>query len=111
MFGQQITGQAFTSKYGVVFYQSQGFGDRAFLFQIISGVVGLAGIIFTWLYSDGLGRRPILMTGGSLMGVFLLILGGVGTIDQGSLNSNEKGLMVASLMLFGFFYSVSWAPM
>ncbi|CEL11142.1 hypothetical protein ASPCAL14247 [Aspergillus calidoustus] len=110
MFGQQITGQAFTSKYGVVFYQSQGFGDQAFLFQIISGVIGLSGIVFTWLYSDGLGRRPILMIGGSLMGVFLLILGGVGTIDQGSLNSNEKGLMVASLMLFGFFYSVSWAP-
>ncbi|KAL4860398.1 general substrate transporter, partial [Aspergillus spectabilis] len=50
------------------------------------------------------------MTGGALMGIFLLILGAVGSIDQGSLNSNEKGLMVASLMLFGFFYSVSWAP-
>ncbi|KAL2784032.1 hypothetical protein BJX66DRAFT_344422 [Aspergillus keveii] len=110
MFGQQITGQAFGSKYGVVFYQSQGFGDRSFLFGIISGVISLVGIVFTWLYADGLGRRPILMTGGSLMGVFLMILGGMGTIDQGSLNSNEKGLMVASLMLFGFFYSVSWAP-
>ncbi|KAL2845513.1 general substrate transporter [Aspergillus pseudoustus] len=110
MFGQQITGQAFLSQYSVIFYQSQGFGDRSFLFSIISSIISLAGIIFTWLFSDGFGRRPILMIGGSLMGVFLLILGGMGTIDQGSLNSGEKGLMVASLMLFGFFYALSWAP-
>ncbi|KAH7145503.1 general substrate transporter [Dactylonectria estremocensis] len=108
MFGQQITGQAFASQYGVVFYQSQGFGDKSFLFNVISSCIGLIAIFFVWLYIDGIGRRPILMVGGSFMGLWLFVLGGTGTIKV--LNDAEKGLMVASVMLFSFFFSMSWAP-
>lgn len=108
MFGQQITGQAFATQYGVVFYQSQGFGDKSFLFNVISGCMGLIAIFFVWLYIDGIGRRPILIVGGSFMALWLFILGGTGTIKV--LNDAEKGLMVASVMLFSFFFSMSWAP-
>lgn len=110
MFGQQITGQAFPSQYGVVFYKSQGFGDKAFLFNIIQNVLSLGAILFTWSFIDGVGRRPLLITGGTLMAVFLFILGGMGTILANSFNDSEKGLMVASLMLFQFFFNMSWAP-
>ncbi|KAI8679864.1 MFS domain-containing protein [Fusarium keratoplasticum] len=110
MFGQQITGQAFPSQYGVIFYQSQGYGDRSFLFNVISNIIGMFGVILTWFYIDTTGRRPVIMVGGFLMGVFLMILGGVGSIDAKSINHHEKELMVSSLMLFQFFYSLSWAP-
>ncbi|KAL2691911.1 hypothetical protein Neosp_002303 [[Neocosmospora] mangrovei] len=108
MFGQQITGQAFPSQYGVIFYQSQGYGDRSFLFNVISNIIGMFGVILTWFYIDTTGRRPVIMVGGFLMGVFLMILGGVGSIDAKSINHHEKELMVSSLMLFQFFYSLSY---
>lgn len=110
MFGQQITGQAFPSQYGVIFYQSQGYGDRAFLFNVVSNIISMGAVMFTWFYIDATGRRPVLMTGGFLMGAFLMILGGVGSVNLNTINAHEKELMVASLMLFQFFYNLSWAP-
>ncbi|KAI1342880.1 general substrate transporter [Xylariaceae sp. FL0016] len=110
MFGQQITGQAFPSQYGVIFYQSQGLGDMSFLLNVISNIVSLVAVVLTWFYVDGVGRRPCLMLGGFFMGAFLFLLGGVGTVDASDLNSHLKGLMVASLMGFSFFYNLSWAP-
>lgn len=82
MFGQQITGQAFSSQYSVIFYQSQGFGDRSFLFNILSNVTGLVCIFLAWYFVDNMGRRKLLMIGGSGMAIFLLIVGSVGTIPE-----------------------------
>lgn len=110
MFGQQITGQAFPSQYSVIFYQSQGFGDRSFLFNVIQNVVSLVAIVTTWFFIDSVGRRPALLFGGTMMGIFLFILGGMGSVDQSSFNTHEKGAMVASLMLFQVFFNLSWAP-
>jgi len=53
--------------------------------------------------------RPILLTGGSFMALFLFILGGVGTIH--SPNAAQKNVMVASNILFGASYALSWAPL
>lgn len=111
MMGQQITGQAFPSQYGVIFYQSQGFRSQAFLFNVISNIVSITAVGITWFYVDLVGRRPALLVGGSMMGAFLYILGGMGTIPKGTLNQHERDLTVASLMLFSFFYNLSWAPM
>jgi hypothetical protein len=107
MFFQQITGQAFVSQYSIVFYQQQGISNP-FLLGVIGNIVGLVCTTFTSVIVDGAGRRPILLTGGSLMATFLFILGGVGTIKHP--NSSEKHLMVASNILFGAFYGLSWAP-
>lgn len=110
MFGQQITGQAFPSQYGVIFYQSQGFGSQAFLFNVISNIVGLVAIVITWFYVDAVGRRPVLLLGGSMMAAFLFILGVMGTISRRDLNGAERNLTVASLMMFSFSFNLSWAP-
>ncbi|TPX08530.1 uncharacterized protein E0L32_010017 [Thyridium curvatum] len=110
MFGQQITGQAFPSQYAVIFYQSQGFGDRSFLLNEIMHCLGLVAILCVWLFVDGLGRRPILLFGGTLMGLWLFVLGGIGSIDQKALSEIQKNVMVASLMLFSFSFNLSWAP-
>lgn len=110
MFGQQITGQAFPSQYGVVFYQSQGYRSMAFLFNVINSVISLVAVMVTWLFVDGVGRRPVLLFGGSLMATFLFVLGGAGTVPATHVTEQVKGLMVASLMLFQCFYNLSWAP-
>lgn len=92
MFGQQITGQAFSSQYSVVFYQSEGYKSQAFLFNILSNVTGLVCLIATWFIIDQVGRRPMLMTGGTGMAIFLFVVGGVGVVKNPS-NSERGGLV------------------
>lgn len=111
MFGQQITGQAFVSQYGVIFYQLQGFGDEAFLFNVLASVISLVAVMITWLFVDGVGRRPVLLLGGLFMGLFLTMLGAIGSLDASTLTPTLRQLMVACLMLAYFFYNLSWAPM
>ncbi|OAQ98488.1 hypothetical protein LLEC1_04179 [Akanthomyces lecanii] len=110
MFGQQITGQAFASQYAVVFYQSQGFGTSAFLFNVINSVISLLAVMITWLFVDSTGRRPVLLIGGTFMAVFFFIFGGIGSIHEDNRSGAMTNLMVACLMLFYFFYNLSWAP-
>ncbi|OAA72309.1 General substrate transporter [Cordyceps fumosorosea ARSEF 2679] len=110
MFGQQITGQAFASQYAVVFYQSQGFGASAFLFNVLNSVISLVAVMITWLFVDSTGRRPVLLVGGAFMSFFFFLLGGIGSMDPGKRSDDMKNLMVACLMLFYFFYNLSWAP-
>jgi len=111
MFGQQITGQAFPSQYQVIFYQQEGLGKHAFLFNVISNVISLIAIMITWVTVDRAGRRPTLLIGGAMMGAFMLILGGMGTVAVESRSSAMSNMMVASFMLFGFFFNLSWAPL
>lgn len=111
MFGQQITGQAFPSQYGVVFYQSQGYASQSFLFNIIQNLVSMVGVTIALFLVDSAGRRKILLGGGTMMGVFMLILAAMGTVDPDTLTQHGRGAMVASLMLFQFFFNISWAPM
>lgn len=106
----QITGQAFPSQYGVVFYQSQGYASQSFLFNIIQNLVSMVAVLIAMFLVDNSGRRKLLLTGGSLMGAFMLILGGLGTAPD-SLAQSGVDAMVASLMLFQFFFNLSWAPL
>ncbi|KAK5221948.1 hypothetical protein LTR72_006204 [Exophiala xenobiotica] len=108
MFGQQITGQAFSSQYSVIFYQSEGFKSEAFLFNILSNVSGLVCLIITWLVVDQVGRRPMLMVGGSGMAIFLFIVGGIGVVNDPP--ASQKNTLVAAFILFTCAYNVSWAP-
>ncbi|KAH7329469.1 general substrate transporter [Stachybotrys elegans] len=110
MFGQQITGQTFPSQYGVIFYQTQGFASRAFLFNVAASIVSLGAVIMTWLYVDEVGRRPVLLTGGLCMGLSLFMLGGVASASQEQLDRGLRHLIVASILLFCFFFNLSWAP-
>ncbi|KAF9767006.1 hypothetical protein IL306_000482 [Fusarium sp. DS 682] len=108
MFGQQITGQAFASQYSVIFYLSQGFGSKSFLFSVISSVAGLFCLLITWFTVDMVGRRVLLLIGGTGMAVFLFIVGSVGTISNPT--EAQKNTLVASFTLFSCAYALSWAP-
>ncbi|KAM5346003.1 hypothetical protein ACJ41O_011864 [Fusarium nematophilum] len=99
MVGQQITGQAFMSQYSIIFYQRYGFAKEAFLFGVIGSVLGMVAIVMTW---------QILLVGGTLMGVFLIIIGAIASVPSPS--QATQNTMVATLMLFGGMFSLSWAP-
>ncbi|KAG8349680.1 hypothetical protein FVEN_g13088 [Fusarium venenatum] len=90
MFEQQITGQAFASQYSVIFYLSQGFGHRSFLFSVINSFLGLICLLITSYTVDMVNRRLLLLTEGTGMAIFLFV--------------------VASFMLFSASYALSWAP-
>ncbi|KAG0632890.1 hypothetical protein HOY80DRAFT_1110133 [Tuber brumale] len=94
--------------YAVIFYQRQKI-PNPFGISVIQAVVGLVAISFTSLVVDSFGRRPIFLTGGSFMAFFLFTLGGVGTIHGP--NTTQKSIMVASNILFGASYALSWAPL
>lgn len=111
MFGQQITEQAFPSQYQVIFYQEQGLGANSFLYNVISNIIGLIAIIMTWLTIDSTGCRPTPLFGGTMMAAFMLILGGMGPVAVEDRSNAMSHVMVASFMLFGFFFNLSWAPM
>lgn len=106
MVGQQITGQAFVSQYSVVFYKQQGFNNN-FELGMIQQALGVAATLLTTLVVDTFGRRQILIIGGTATSVFLFIMGGVGSVHNPSVT--EKRLLVASVMLWFYFYLLSWA--
>lgn len=106
MVGQQITGQAFVSQYSVVFYKQQGFTNN-FELGMIQQALGVAAVILTTVVVDSFGRRQILVIGGVANSCFLFIVGAMGSLHHPS--QAEKRLMVASVMLWFYFYLLSWA--
>ncbi|KAJ5819609.1 hypothetical protein N7474_005200 [Penicillium riverlandense] len=102
----RITGQAFISQYGVVFYKQQNISDP-FLLGVIQTVISVVCSVITLLFVDQVGRRAIILTGGTAMGFFLLLVGGMGTLKNPG--PNAKRTMVASLMMYGASYALSWA--
>ncbi|CZR58867.1 uncharacterized protein PAC_08759 [Phialocephala subalpina] len=108
MVGQQITGQAFVSQYAVVFYKKQGF-TNSFELGMIMQALGVIAVICTTFVVDSFGRRHILLGGGVITAIFLFIMGSMGTISHPT--GTQKNVMVACVMLWFFFYLLSWAPM
>lgn len=109
MFGQQITGQAFTTQYGTFFYKSQGV-SKPFLITVIGEILGLSATFFTSIMVDGkLGRRAVLLGGGLAQAIMLFIVGAIGTMNDPP-QSAVYG-MVASILAFSMCYGLSWAPL
>ena len=106
MVGQQLTGQAFVSQYSVVFYKSQGYTNN-FELGMIQQAIGVAANMLTTLVVDSFGRRQILLIGGCFNAIFLFILGAMGSIAKPSVT--ESRLLVASVMIWFYFYILSWA--
>lgn len=106
MVGQQITGQAFVSQYSVLFYKQQGYTNN-FELGMIQQALGVAANLLTTLIVDSFGRRQILIVGGVANTIFLFVMGGVGTIKTPT--TAESRLLVASVMLWFYFYILSWA--
>ncbi|KAJ8079086.1 hypothetical protein AAF712_006464 [Marasmius tenuissimus] len=106
---QQLTGQAFTSQYGTVFYIRAGLASMAFTYSLISTAVSIPVCFLGMVLLEVFGRRPVLVAGAFLQSLWLFLVAGIG--GHSSITEASKNMMVAATMLFTFSFSVSWAPL
>lgn len=110
MFCQQITGQSFGGSYGVIFYQQQKITSPSpFALNVVSSTTSFLTTLLTVLVVDSVGRRPLSLIGSFMMGVWMFVVGAVGSIKNP--NAAQKRALVAGLQLFGKAFSLSWAPL
>ncbi|KAK7054677.1 hypothetical protein VNI00_003140 [Paramarasmius palmivorus] len=107
---QQLTGQAFTSQYGTVFYIRVGLAPMAFTYSVISTALSIPVCFLGMILLELFGRRPILVSGAFLQSLWLFLVAGIGG-TEGVISDARKHMMVAATMLFTFSFSVSWAPL
>ncbi|KAF5009431.1 hypothetical protein FDECE_4363 [Fusarium decemcellulare] len=106
-FFQQTTGQAFTSTYQTVFYKENGYADKAFTYPIVTSVLGCVAVTPAMYLVDRLGRRYTLMVSYIFQAFWLFLLAGLG--GKADKSMAEKNTVVASFMLFSFWYNMGSA--
>jgi hypothetical protein len=67
----------------------------------------MGGVLTSFYLVDRVGRRPLLLVGGTLMALFNFAVGGIGLHK---ITSSLGGLMVACCALWTAAYSISVAP-
>lgn len=77
---------------------------QSFLFDILENVVAMVGVAIAVPIVDSAEKQRNLLTGGTLMRVFMLILRGMGTPDANTLWQHGRDAVVASLVLFQFYF-------
>ncbi|THU82598.1 general substrate transporter [Dendrothele bispora CBS 962.96] len=108
---QQLTGQAFSSQYGTVFYIRTGLGDMAFTYSLINTALSIVVCFMGMILIEYLGRRPVLISGAFFQSLWLYLVAGIGGTTGGPVNADRQRMMVAATMLFTFSFSYSWAPL
>jgi MFS family permease len=89
--------------YAPVVLESLGVASAmASLFSAATGLSKLLGVTISFLLVDRIGRRPLLMFGSAGSSLSLLV---VALADA----TTSVGLLVLSMSLFIFFFSLSWA--
>ncbi|RIB05796.1 sugar transporter [Gigaspora rosea] len=122
---QQLTGMNAIMYYAPQIFTSAGLADNSatLLATGINGIVNMVATIPAILWIDTWGRRPTLISGGTLMGTFMLIIGIIlavhGTVYYDSaigkhslhLNSTASSYSVIVLIyLFVASFAYSWGP-
>ena len=89
--------------YAPVVLESQGVATAlASFFSAATGVSKLCGVAVSFFLVDRVGRRPLLMWGSAGSALSLLVVAVADAVTS-------VALMVASMSLFIFFFSLSWA--
>ncbi|KAH8807734.1 general substrate transporter [Xylogone sp. PMI_703] len=102
-----ITGQVFTAKYGTIYIKSLGTVDP-FTMTVINQAINTVAVIVAMTLLDRLGRRPLLMFGGTIQAVALFAMSGLGT--PSTITRSMKLGVVSLLSVFNFGFYVGWAP-
>lgn len=117
---QQFTGQAFVSNCtsplsslffhasnifsdSPRFYETVGLSENAFNYNIGSAALGWVGVAIGMIFIDYSGRRTVLMVGCIGQAVFLFLVAGMGLPKDPAVA--EANTLVASVMLYNFFYA------
>jgi hypothetical protein len=103
----QLTGQAFATKYGTVFVKSLR-TINPYEFTLIANGIGCIAPFLTFFLVDKLGRRNMYLIFGSFCASALITMGGLGL---GNVNYQQKAGIVAMYILYPFFYCFSFGGM
>ncbi|GAA5859169.1 hypothetical protein JCM8547_008899 [Rhodosporidiobolus lusitaniae] len=103
----QLNGINVISYYAPLVFESAGFvGRAAILMTGINGIIYVASTIPTWYLVDTLGRRPILLSGASVMALALTLVGFFLYLDR----SYTPSMVVVCVVVFNAAFGYSWGP-
>lgn len=105
---QQLTGVTFSSSYGPTFYKSEGLGNMAFAYAAINNGVSVVTALLGMIVLDTFGRRSATLHGCWTQGVFLALIGALGSKAHPS--TSETNGMVASFILYAAILHMSLGP-
>lgn len=105
---QQLTGVTFSSSYGPTFYKSVGLGNMAFAYAAINNGVSVVTALIAMVVLDLFGRRSVTLHGCWTQGVFLLLIGVLGS--KANPSASETGGMVASFIIYAAILHASLGP-
>jgi MFS transporter, SP family, xylose:H+ symportor len=102
---QQLVGINTVLYYGPAIFEKMGYHvDEAFLGMLVASVVNLLSTMVVVLIVDKVGRKPLLIIGGLIMGLSMLTLGSL----FHSHNTGIYGLAAICIYLAGF--AISFGP-
>ncbi|TPX19111.1 uncharacterized protein E0L32_011184 [Thyridium curvatum] len=105
---QQLTGVTFSSSYGPTFYKSVGLGNMAFAYAAINNGVSVVTALIAMVILDLFGRRSVTLHGCWTQGVFLLLIGVLGS--KANPSTSDTGGMVASFIIYAAILHASLGP-
>ncbi|UPK90550.1 hypothetical protein LCI18_001485 [Fusarium solani-melongenae] len=103
----QTTGYTFHLVYGSVYIKSLG-TISPFNINLIKSFVALVGAIATMWGCDIVGRRRLLMIGGSIQAVALMAMSIIGTVVPAS--NAKNSVIVAMMIVFVVGWTCGWSP-
>ncbi|MBB6254650.1 D-xylose transporter XylE [Nitrospirillum iridis] len=102
---QQFVGINAVLYYAPQMFKNMGMSNDSALWQTV--IVGIANVGFTLVATftvDRLGRKPLLIAGGVVMGVSMMVLGGL-------FSSNQLGLgALLAMLAYVAGFAFSWGP-
>ncbi|KAK0128825.1 hypothetical protein ONS95_000775 [Cadophora gregata] len=111
---QQLTGINFIFYYGVVFFKSLGTISNPFLISLITTLVNVLSTPAAFWLVERVGRRNLLIFGGTGMVIAQYIVGIVGVTvgeDKGDdTNTAAVSAMIAFICINITFFATTWGP-
>ncbi|KEF58109.1 uncharacterized protein A1O9_06032 [Exophiala aquamarina CBS 119918] len=102
----QSTGQIFASIYGALFVKSLGTINQ-FNITIITACINTVVCLVSMALVDKVGRRKLLLVGGTVQSAALMTMGGLGTVNDPS--RGIKSGIIAMQVIFVTGYFIGWA--
>ncbi|KAK6209919.1 maltose permease [Colletotrichum tabaci] len=100
---QQFVGANFVAGYLAYFFTIAGVGNPIGIAQVCYSIQ-LFGNICSWFLVERCGRRPLIVWGTVVMTALLLLIGGLGVVQD---NKMAVTAMVAFMALWGFIFQLS----
>lgn len=108
----ELPGINFIFYFGVVFFQSLNTIKNPFLISLITTLVNVCSTPISFYIVEKLGRRKILLLGGSGMVISQFIVGIVGVTAgrESQHNNSAVSAMIAFICFNIMFFAATWGP-